>query len=217
MAGPGTPGLGGGVGRHSSSHPCRFLAELGGVRGLQLNFLELGSNRAGWLQVWRRHRAPGSSLVSLGCIAGPDAGTAHPAHLLRFPQWQVRFDCFPAESGRQVLVSLRTIPDRGLALSRSRLVVAEPPGEAGRDPGGRPEGRRHRLTLPTCSTGPVFTHAWVPEARAIEVWVPEGPALMVRLCHQLALECEELPRPFHRQVMAPVVPSLGCPPRSPPS
>ncbi|NWS53114.1 I17RE protein, partial [Chunga burmeisteri] len=24
---------------------------------------------------------------------------------------------------------------------------------------------------------------------------------MVRLCHQLALECEELPRPFHRQVL----------------
>ncbi|KAM6126471.1 interleukin-17 receptor E [Phoenicopterus ruber ruber] len=129
-------------------------AELGGVHGLQLNFLELGSNRAGWLQVWRRHRAPGSS------------------------PWQVQFDCFPVESGRQVLVSLRTIPDRGLALSRSHLVTAEPPG-------------------------PVFTHTWVPKARAIEVWVPEGPALMVRLCHQLALECEELPRPFHRQVLVP--------------
>ncbi|NXV78561.1 I17RE protein, partial [Atlantisia rogersi] len=25
----------------------------------------------------------------------------------------------------------------------------------------------------------------------------------VRLCHQLALECEELPRPFHRQVLVP--------------
>ncbi|XP_074734882.1 interleukin-17 receptor E [Strix uralensis] len=129
-------------------------AELGGVRGLQLNFLELGSNRAGWLQVWRQHRGPGSS------------------------PWQVQFDCFPVESGRQVLVSLRTIPDRGLALSRSCLVAAEPPG-------------------------PAFTHAWLPEARAIEVWVPEGPALMVRLCHQLALECEELPRPFHRQVLVP--------------
>ncbi|KAM6387017.1 interleukin-17 receptor E isoform 2-T2 [Pluvialis apricaria] len=129
-------------------------AGLDDVRGLQLNFLELGSNRAGWLQVWRRHRAPGSS------------------------PWQVQFDCFPAESGRQVLVSLRTIPDRGLAISRSHLIAAEPPG-------------------------PVFTHTWVPEVRAIEVWVPEGPALMVRLCHQLALECEELPRPFHRQVLVP--------------
>ncbi|XP_064930743.1 interleukin-17 receptor E isoform X5 [Columba livia] len=129
-------------------------AELGDVRGLQLNFLELGSNRAGWLQVWQRRRAPGSS------------------------PWQVQFDCFPVESGRQVLVSLRTIPDRGLAISRSHLVAAEPPG-------------------------PVFTHAWVPEARAIEVWVPEGPALMVRLCHQLALECEELSWPFHQQVLVP--------------
>ncbi|XP_064375103.1 interleukin-17 receptor E isoform X3 [Dromaius novaehollandiae] len=106
-------------------------AGLGGVRGLQLDFLELDSNRAGWLQ-----------------------------------------------SGRRVLVSLRTIPDRGLALSRSHLVATEPPG-------------------------PVFTHAWVPEARAIEVSVPRGPALMVRLCHQLALECEELPRPFHQQVLVP--------------
>ncbi|XP_029814192.1 interleukin-17 receptor E [Manacus vitellinus] len=91
---------------------------------------------------------------------------------------QVQFDCFPAESGQQVLVSLRTIPDRGLSLNRSRLVTAEP-------------------------REPVFTHAWVPEARAIEVWVPKGPALMVRLCHQLALECEELPQPFHQQVRVP--------------
>ncbi|XP_074952001.1 interleukin-17 receptor E isoform X2 [Phalacrocorax aristotelis] len=127
-------------------------AGLDDVRGLQLNFLELGSNRAGWLQVWRRHRAPGSS------------------------PWQVQFDCFPAESGHHVLVSLRTIPDRGLAISHSHLLAPEPPG-------------------------PVFAHAWVSEERAIKVWVPEGPALMVRLCHQLALECEELPQPFHRQVL----------------
>ncbi|XP_074406659.1 interleukin-17 receptor E isoform X4 [Zonotrichia albicollis] len=129
-------------------------SELGGVRGLHLTFLELGSNRAGWLQVWQRRRVSGSSA------------------------WQVQFDCFPAESGRQVLVSLRTIPDRGLALSCSHTVTAEPPG-------------------------PVFTHAWLPELRAIEVRVPAGPPLMVRLCHQLALECEELPRPFHQQVLVP--------------
>uniref|UniRef100_A0A8B9IA97 Interleukin 17 receptor E n=1 Tax=Anser brachyrhynchus TaxID=132585 RepID=A0A8B9IA97_9AVES len=136
--------------RVSANFECRAS----GIRGLQLNFLELGSNRASWLQVWRRHRAPGSS------------------------PWQVQFDCFPVESGRQVLVSLRTVPDQGLAISRSHLVTAEPPG-------------------------PVFTHTWVPEARTIEVAVPKGPALMVRLCHQLALECEELPWPFHRQVLVP--------------
>ncbi|XP_068763551.1 interleukin-17 receptor E [Struthio camelus] len=129
-------------------------AGLSGVRGLQLDFLELRSNRASWLQVWRRRGAPGGS------------------------PWQVQFDCFPAESGRRVLVSLHTIPDRGLAISRSCWVAAEPPG-------------------------PTFTHSWVPEARAIAVSVPRGPALMVRLCHQLALECEELPRPFHQQVLVP--------------
>ncbi|KAM6414028.1 LOW QUALITY PROTEIN: interleukin-17 receptor E [Rhynochetos jubatus] len=129
-------------------------AGLGGARGLQLSFLELRSNRAAWLRVWRRHRAPRGST------------------------WQVQFDCFPAESGQQVLVSVRSIPDQGWAISRRRLVATEPPG-------------------------PVFSHAWVPAARAVEVRVPEGPAVAVRLCHQLALACEELPRPFHRQVLVP--------------
>uniref|UniRef100_A0A8V5HA93 Uncharacterized protein n=1 Tax=Melopsittacus undulatus TaxID=13146 RepID=A0A8V5HA93_MELUD len=189
--------------------PRWFPAELGDVRGIQLNFLELGSNRASWLQVWRRHRAPGSSPVSPGWVGwGGGVGVPLTPDLPapRFPQWQVQFDCFPVESGRQVLVSLHTIPDRGWTLNRSHLVPAEPPGEAGGDQeglegwGGHPHG--HQL-IPACSAGPAFTHTWVPEERAIEVWVPEGPALMVRLCHQLALECEELPWPFHQQVLVP--------------
>lgn len=61
----------------------------------------------------------------------------------RFSQWQVQFDCFPAESGWQVLVSLRTIPDRGLTISSSHLVTTEMPGKAGRDPGGCPRGDIH--------------------------------------------------------------------------
>uniref|UniRef100_A0A8C3VCY2 Interleukin 17 receptor E n=1 Tax=Catharus ustulatus TaxID=91951 RepID=A0A8C3VCY2_CATUS len=65
-----------------------------------------------------------------------------------------------------------------------------------------PRQGTHTLSLHPCQR-PVFTHAWVPEMRAIEVWVPAGPALMVRLCHQLALECEELPWPFHQQVLVP--------------
>lgn len=64
------------------------------------------------------------------------------------PQWQVQFDCFPAESGQQVLVSLHTIPDRGLAISRSHLVAAELPGEAGKDPGGCPRGALAPADLP---------------------------------------------------------------------
>ncbi|OXB78674.1 UNVERIFIED_CONTAM: hypothetical protein H355_002639, partial [Colinus virginianus] len=137
--------------------PClrvRLAVPASGIHGLQLDFLELGSNRAGWLQVWRRHRARGGV------------------------PWQVQFDCFPTESGRRVLVTLRTIPDQGLAISHSHVVATE-------------------------LQGPVFTHTWLPEVRAIEVAVPEGPALAVRLCHQLALECEELPQPFHRQPLVP--------------
>lgn len=40
----------------------------------------------------------------------------------------------------------------------------------------------------------------MPAARVIEVSVPEGPNVTVRLCHQLALECEELHPLFHKQV-----------------
>ncbi|XP_008171593.2 interleukin-17 receptor E [Chrysemys picta bellii] len=127
-------------------------AGLGSVCGLQLDFLVLGSNRASWLKVWRKQPEAAGSL------------------------WQVQFDCFPVESGRRVLVSLGTVPDRGLSLNRSHLVAAEP-------------------------AGPKFSYAWRPEARAIEVSVPEGPALAVRLCHQLALECEELSTPFPRQAL----------------
>ena len=173
-----------------------------GIRGLQLDFLELGSNRAGWLQVWRRHRAPGDVPVSAGHPAGMGMGGGA-ALTPCSPQWQVQFDCFPAESGRRVLVTLRTIPDRGLAVSRSHVVAIELQGKAGRERGARKGW--HRLTLP------VLPRTRLPEARAIEVAVPKGPALMVRLCHQLALECEELPQPFHRQVTAGGMRSPGVP------
>lgn len=116
-----------------------------GIRGLQLDFLELGSNRAGWLQVWRRHRAPGDVPVSAGHPAGMGMGGGA-ALTPCSPQWQVQFDCFPAESGRRVLVTLRTIPDRGLAVSRSHVVAIELQGKSGRERGARKGW--HRLTLP---------------------------------------------------------------------
>lgn len=45
-----------------------------GIHGLQLDFLELGSNRVGWLQVWQRHQAPGDVPVSAGHAAGMGMG-----------------------------------------------------------------------------------------------------------------------------------------------
>ncbi|XP_062978227.1 interleukin-17 receptor E isoform X2 [Elgaria multicarinata webbii] len=89
--------------------------------------------------------------------------------------WQMQFDCFLAESGQEVLVSLETIPNGVLSLNQTLLVANK-------------------------QSGPEFQHTWVPAARAIKVSVPEGPDITVRLCHQLALECEELRPPFHQQI-----------------
>ncbi|KAB0390488.1 hypothetical protein E2I00_000801, partial [Balaenoptera physalus] len=54
--------------------------------------------------------------------------------------------------------------------------------------------------------GPEFSFDLLPEARVIQVTVPPGPEVSVRLCHQWALECEELSRPFDAQKIV----SGGC-------
>ncbi|XP_058420634.1 interleukin-17 receptor E isoform X8 [Diceros bicornis minor] len=55
----------------------------------------------------------------------------------------------------------------------------------------RPGSQRHG--------GPEFSFDLLPEARAIQVTIPPGPEVSVRLCHQWALECEELSSPFNAQ------------------
>ncbi|XP_036286986.1 interleukin-17 receptor E isoform X3 [Pipistrellus kuhlii] len=55
----------------------------------------------------------------------------------------------------------------------------------------RQDSQRHK--------GPEFSFDWLPEARAIRVSIPSGPEVSVRLCHQWALECEELSSPFDVQ------------------
>ncbi|XP_048343513.1 interleukin-17 receptor E isoform X1 [Sphaerodactylus townsendi] len=90
--------------------------------------------------------------------------------------WQVQFDCFTAESGQWVFVWLKTLPDEVLILNQSLLVIHE-------------------------RSGPKFHYTWMPAARAIEVSVPEGPNITVRLCHQMALECQELSPRFHQQAL----------------
>uniref|UniRef100_A0A2K6MA46 Interleukin 17 receptor E n=1 Tax=Rhinopithecus bieti TaxID=61621 RepID=A0A2K6MA46_RHIBE len=47
--------------------------------------------------------------------------------------------------------------------------------------------------------GPEFSFDLLPEARAIRVNIPSGPEVSVRLCHQWALECEELSSPYDIQ------------------
>ncbi|XP_076972713.1 interleukin-17 receptor E isoform X2 [Tamandua tetradactyla] len=47
--------------------------------------------------------------------------------------------------------------------------------------------------------GPEFSFDLLPKARAIRVIIPPGPDVSVRLCHQWALECEDLSSPFDTQ------------------
>ncbi|XP_058534970.1 interleukin-17 receptor E isoform X1 [Ochotona princeps] len=63
-----------------------------------------------------------------------------------------------------------------------------------------PDAAASRSSLGPCRhAGPAFSFNWLPEARAIQVTVPPGPEVHVRLCHQWALECEELNSPFKAQ------------------
>uniref|UniRef100_A0A8C5L935 Interleukin-17 receptor E n=1 Tax=Jaculus jaculus TaxID=51337 RepID=A0A8C5L935_JACJA len=48
-------------------------------------------------------------------------------------------------------------------------------------------------------TGPKFSFALLPAARAIRITIPPGPEASVRLCYQWALECEDLSGPFNIQ------------------
>ncbi|XP_045385713.1 interleukin-17 receptor E isoform X1 [Lemur catta] len=58
-------------------------------------------------------------------------------------------------------------------------------------------------TLPRLDTqrhrGPEFSFDLLPEVRAIRVTIPPGPEVSMRLCHQWALECEDLSSPFDAQ------------------
>ncbi|XP_047390425.1 interleukin-17 receptor E isoform X2 [Sciurus carolinensis] len=51
--------------------------------------------------------------------------------------------------------------------------------------------------------GPEFSFDFLPEARVIRVTIPPGPEVSMRLCHQWALECEELSSPFDAQIIIP--------------
>ncbi|XP_003927127.1 interleukin-17 receptor E isoform X1 [Saimiri boliviensis] len=55
----------------------------------------------------------------------------------------------------------------------------------------RLDSQRHR--------GPEFSFDLLHEARAIRVTIPSGPEVSVRLCHQWALQCEELSSPYDVQ------------------
>ncbi|KAM9185941.1 LOW QUALITY PROTEIN: interleukin-17 receptor E [Dugong dugon] len=64
------------------------------------------------------------------------------------------------------------------------------------------KGLRSKRTQPSDpeeKEGPEFSFDLLPEARVVRVTIPPGPEVSVRLCHQWALECEELSSPFDTQ------------------
>ncbi|XP_049480436.1 interleukin-17 receptor E-like isoform X1 [Panthera uncia] len=94
--------------------------------------------------------------------------------------------CCLSEKGHHIAVPFPDISHKG-----SRSKRTQPSYAKAMEGLPRPSSQRHG--------GPEFSFELLPEARAIRVTIPPGPEVSVRLCHQWALECEELSSPFEAQ------------------
>ncbi|XP_044240989.1 interleukin-17 receptor E isoform X2 [Ursus arctos] len=94
--------------------------------------------------------------------------------------------CCLSEKGHHITVPSPHISHKGLRSKRTQ--PSDPKALEGLP---RSSSQRHE--------GPEFSFDLLPEARAIQVTIPPGPEVTVRLCHQWVLECEELSSPFDAQ------------------
>ncbi|XP_019506571.1 PREDICTED: interleukin-17 receptor E isoform X3 [Hipposideros armiger] len=94
--------------------------------------------------------------------------------------------CCLSEKGHRISIPSPDISHKG---QRSKRTQPSDPGAV--EDLMRQGSQRHK--------GPEFSFDLLPEARAIRVSIPPGPEVSVRLCHQWALECEELSSPFDVQ------------------
>ncbi|XP_072578274.1 interleukin-17 receptor E isoform X11 [Vulpes vulpes] len=101
-------------------------------------------------------------------------------------QRKLMSSCCLSEKGHHIAVSSPDISHKGLRSKRTQ--PAEPKAVEDLP---RPSLQRHE--------GPEFSFDLLSEARAIQVTIPPGPEVSVRLCHQWVLECEELSSPFDTQ------------------
>ncbi|XP_078517968.1 interleukin-17 receptor E isoform X2 [Lissotriton helveticus] len=81
--------------------------------------------------------------------------------------WKVEYDCFDADVGKNVSVSVATVPDYNVGVLRHHVLRKE-------------------------DSGPPFSYEFDETKRQITVSVPPGPRLKARLCHQELVVCEEL-------------------------
>ncbi|XP_030063938.1 interleukin-17 receptor E isoform X2 [Microcaecilia unicolor] len=112
------------------------------LRGFEIRFLQIKSNWHDTVQITKSRNATIPKLV------------------------EVQYDCFEAEVGHTVSVSLSTIPNYGINVT-------------------------HMYSIEEEDAAPAFTYVLVPEERAIHISVPVGPDVKARLCYQQALVCEE--------------------------
>ncbi|XP_039742642.1 interleukin-17 receptor E isoform X2 [Pteropus medius] len=99
-------------------------------------------------------------------------------------QRKVLSSCCLSEKGHHISVASPDISHKGLRSKRTQFL--DPVTVKG-------------LLRQSSQRGPEFSFDLLPEARAIRVSIPPGPEVSVRLCHQWALECEELSSPFDAQ------------------
>ncbi|XP_071462015.1 interleukin-17 receptor E isoform X2 [Marmota flaviventris] len=105
-------------------------------------------------------------------------------------QWKLLGSCTLSEKDHHISIPSPDIFQKGL---RSKRTQHSDPEVVESLP--RPGSQRNE--------GPEFSFDFLPEARAIQVTIPPGPEVNVRLCHQWALECEELRSPFDAQKIVP--------------
>ncbi|KAM8759045.1 interleukin-17 receptor E [Rhynchonycteris naso] len=101
-------------------------------------------------------------------------------------QWKLLSCCCLSEKGHHF-----SIPSPDISYERVRFRRTQSLNPEAVEGLPRQDSQRHK--------GPEFYFDLLPEARAIRVSIPLGPEVNVRLCHQWALECEELSSPFDAQ------------------
>ncbi|XP_028905788.1 interleukin-17 receptor E [Ornithorhynchus anatinus] len=160
--------------------PClhiRLVLDTSGFwsfQGVELYFLVLKSNVSHKLHFSWRNRTP---------VAG---------------QWKVLCDCCLGPQGHHIAISLSTSSSSGLRLKRTHFITPQMVKET------FPQDMRGlQLAESSKHVGPEFSFVLLPKERVVQVSIPPGPRVSVRLCHQLQLECEELSRPFHQQEIVP--------------
>ncbi|XP_039742641.1 interleukin-17 receptor E isoform X1 [Pteropus medius] len=136
---------------------------------------------------------PPQSLGVLRSGTAPTVCTCAWCQLLQFcrrhkmpasAQRKVLSSCCLSEKGHHISVASPDISHKGLRSKRTQFL--DPVTVKG-------------LLRQSSQRGPEFSFDLLPEARAIRVSIPPGPEVSVRLCHQWALECEELSSPFDAQ------------------